>query len=242
MTPSPPLLSTTIRGGGYWSMILPRHTALRLTDPNGGANVAALFYNADLLTERYNMPDTLKAQHTAKLTAGHVLYSDRGRILCSITEDSLGWHDPIAGHSNAESVLAQYGEGHYQELRNDWFRNSHDLFLVELGKYNLGLRDLVPNVNFFSKAVVQSDGNLTYTPGHSQPGSSLVLRMEMNVLVVLNTCQHPLDPNPTYAPQPVDLSISRVPPAAADDLCRLSCPENGRGFQNNETWFSLIPS
>ena len=25
----------------------------------------------------------------------------------------------------------------------------------------------------------------------------------MNVLVVLNTCQHPLDPNPAYAPKPV---------------------------------------
>ena len=239
---STPLLTTTIRGGGYWSMILPRHTALRLTDPRGGANAAALFYNADQLTERYNMPDTLKAQHTAKLTAGHVLYSDRGRILCSITEDSLGWHDPIAGHSNAETVRAKYGEGSYQELRNDWFRNSHDLFLVELGKHDLGLRDLVPNVNFFSKVIVQPDGSLTYTPGHSPPGSTVVLRMEMNVLVVLNTCQHPLDPNPAYAPQPVGLTIHRTAPPALDDLCRQSCPENGRGFTNTESYFSLRPS
>ena len=239
---SAPLLTTTIRRGGYWSMVLPRHTSLRLTDPNGGANVAALFYNADQLTERYNMPDTLKAQHTAKLTAGHVLYSDMGRILCSITADSLGWHDPIAGHSNAELVLAKYGEGQYQERRNDWFRNSHDLFLVELGKHGLGLRDLVPNANFFSKTVVQPDGTLTFSPDHSPPASTVVLRMEMNVLVVLNTCQHPLDPNPAYAPQPVDLTIHRVPPPAADDPCRLSCPENGRGFLNNETYFSLRPS
>lgn len=239
---SPPLLTQTIRGGGYWSMVMPRHTALRLTDPNGGANVAALFYNADQLTERYNMPDTLKAQHTAKLTAGHVLYSDMGRILCSITQDSLGWHDPIAGHNNAELVQAKYGEGHYQERRNDWFRNSHDLFLVELGKHGLGLRDLVPNANFFSKTVVQPDGSLTFAAGHSTPGSTLVLRMEMNVLVVLNTCQHPLDPNTAYAPQPVDLAIYRVPATAADDACRLSCSENGRGFLNNETYFFLLPS
>jgi hypothetical protein len=36
------------------------------------------FYNADDPTERYNMPDTLKAQHIARLTAGFVLYSDMG--------------------------------------------------------------------------------------------------------------------------------------------------------------------
>jgi len=42
-----PLFTPTIRGGGSWAMVLPRHTALRLTDPCGGANVAALFYNAD---------------------------------------------------------------------------------------------------------------------------------------------------------------------------------------------------
>ncbi len=235
------LLSHQIRGGHYWSMILPRHTALTLTDSTGGANVAALFYNADQPTERYNMPDTLKAQHTAKLTTGHVLYSDMGRILCSITEDTLGWHDPIAGHSNADLVLAKYGSGSYQDLRNDHYRNSHDLFLIELGKHGLGLRDLVPNANFFSKVTVDETGQLHFTPGHSTPGSSLTLRMEMNVLVVLNTCQHPLDPNSGYAPKPVDLTISRIPSAPADDPCRLSCPENTRGFLNNETYFSLRP-
>ena len=233
------LLSHQIRGGHYWSMVLPRHTALTLTDPTGGANVAALFYNADQPTERYNMPDTLKAQHTAKLTTGHVLYSDMGRILCSITADTLGWHDPIAGHSHADLVLSKYGPGSYQELRNDHYRNSHDLFLIELGKHGLGLRDLVPNANFFSKVTVDETGQLHFAPRHSAPGSSLTLRMEMNVLVVLNTCQHPLDPNPTYAPKPVDLTISRVAPATADDPCRLSCPENSRGFLNNETYFSL---
>ena len=231
-----------IRGGGSWSMVLPRGSALRLTDPTGGANVAALFYNADRTTERYNMPDTLKAQHTAKLTAGHVLYSDMGRILCSITEDSLGWHDPIAGHSNGELVSSKYGEGAYQERRNDFYRNSHDWFLVEMGKWGLGLRDLVPNANFFSKVVVDEAGSLNFVPGHSTPGSSLVLRMEMNVLMVLNTCQHPLDPDPVYAPKPVQLFLHRAAPPADDDPCRLSCPENGRGFLNTESLFAPLPS
>jgi uncharacterized protein YcgI (DUF1989 family) len=65
------------------------------------ANVAAYFLNFENPSERFNLPDTLKAQHTARLRAGHVLFSDMGRVLCSITEDTVGWHDPIAGISNA---------------------------------------------------------------------------------------------------------------------------------------------
>ncbi len=100
--------------------------------------MAALFFNADDPLERYNMPDTLKAQHTAFLTAGRVLYSDMGRILASIVEDTAGWHDTISGFGDAAATRARFGEGSYQERRNDFYRNARDNFLVELGKHGLG--------------------------------------------------------------------------------------------------------
>ncbi len=59
----------------------------------------------------------------------------------------------------------------------------------------------------------------------------------MNVLAILNTCQHPLDPNPEYQPKPVRLSIRTVPPPGADDVCRTFRPENGRGFTLTERYF-----
>jgi hypothetical protein len=59
----------------------------------------------------------------------------------------------------------------------------------------------------------------------------------MNVLVILNTCQHPLDPNPNYDPKPVNLWIRGVPPAASDDFCRMSREENQRGFILTERYF-----
>ena len=105
------LWEETVQGGATWSHVLKRGTALRITDIEGGANAGALFYNFECPVERYNMPDTLKAQHIARLTAGLVLYSDMGRMLCSITDDTVGWHDPIGGCSNAALVRAKYGEG-----------------------------------------------------------------------------------------------------------------------------------
>ena len=158
LPPAEILFEETLHPGATWSHILKRGTALHLTDQEGGANVGALLYNADCPVERLNIPDTLKAQHIARLTENFVLYSDMGRILCSITQDSLGWHDALSGCLDAAAVRAKYGEATYQNFRNDFYQNAHDSFLIELAKYGLGPRDLCPNLNLFSKVAVQDDG------------------------------------------------------------------------------------
>ena len=91
------LWSQPLRGGSHWSGVMRRGFTLRLVAGGADANVAALFYSREQPLERYNMADTLKAQHTAHLTTGCVCYSDMGRILCAITADTVGWHDPLCG-------------------------------------------------------------------------------------------------------------------------------------------------
>jgi urea carboxylase-associated protein 2 len=237
MSLSPILWEETVQPAASWSHVLKRGTSLRITDIEGGANAGALFYNFECPAERYNMPDTLKAQHIARLTKGFVLYSDMGRVLCSIVEDSVGWHDPIGGCSSAALVLAKYGEARYQERRNECHRDGHNSFLVELGKWGLGPRDLTANVNFFSRLDTAADGAITFHSGNSAPGSYAEIRAEMNVLTILNTCPHPLDPSPVYNAKPVHLSIRRVGSPGPDDPCRLTRPENGRGFILTERYF-----
>jgi urea carboxylase-associated protein 2 len=233
------LVAEKLRGGQMWSRVLKRGEVLKLTDLEGGASVAALFFNAEQPLERYNMPDTLKAQHIARLTAGNVLYSDMGRVLCSVIADTVGWHDTITGHLRAEASRAKYGDGSYQSLRNDFYRNTRDNFLIELGKYGLGKRDLHANVNFFVKVVADLDGNLKWESG-TRPGAAVELRAELNVLAVLSNTPHPLDPSPRYAPKPIGLEVFRGPPPAADDACRKSCDENERGFLLTEREFAGV--
>ncbi|HEX8310506.1 MAG TPA: urea amidolyase associated protein UAAP1 [Chthoniobacteraceae bacterium] len=234
------LFEEDLPGGGLWSWVLRRHTTLRITDLEGGANVGFMAYDADAPLDRLNLPDTLKAQYTAKLTRGHVLMSDMGRALLSITEDTCGWHDPLGGHDNAELVRARYGEFNYQQASNNWYRNAHDNFLVELGKHGLGMRDFVMNVNFFSRLNADAEGKLTFHTNNSTAGAHVDLRAEMNVLIVLNTCQHPLDPKPTYAPKPVRLGIFKTSPPGANDQCRNARAENGRAFILTERLFADV--
>lgn len=226
-------------GGSHWSGVVRRGTTLRMTDLEGNANASAIFYNMEEKLERYNMADTLKGQHTACLTRGHVCYSDMGRVLCSITEDTCGWHDTICGVSDAAMVAAKYGELPYQQGHNDYYKNGYDSLINELGKYGMGKRDIVPNINFFSKVIVDEEGRMCFVADNSRAGDYIDLRFEMDALVVLSTCQHPLDPSAVYKPGPVELQARVTGAAPADDICRLSCPENERAFINTERFYGL---
>jgi len=90
----------------------------------------------------------------------------------------------------------------------------------------------VPNINFFSKVVVDDEGAMRFVPDNSKPGDFVDLRAEMDTLVVLNTCPHPLDPSTEWAPRPVEIAIRPSEPMTDDDACLNACPENGRGFAN----------
>ncbi|MBC9249897.1 urea carboxylase [Pseudomonas alcaligenes] len=230
----PSLYEEVVPGGGHTSFVLKRGQLLRITDLEGGANVSLLLLSAAEKSERLNLPDTLKGQHTAKLTAGHCLYSDMGRVLAAITADTCGWHDSFGGVLSAAEVAEKYGAGRYQELRNGFFRNGVDNLLVEMGKWNLNLQDLLMTLNLFSKVTVDGNGAFHFEPGNSKAGDYLELYAPMDCLVLLTALQHPLDPNPQYAPKPVQLSWRKVESDGISVLCRTSRPENGRGFHNTE--------
>jgi uncharacterized protein len=215
-----------IPGGSYWSRVLKRGTTLRIIDLEGSRGVSMLCYNADNLIERYNAADTAKIQFNAFLKKGMVLYSDMGRVLCSITEDTCGHHDTLSGCSNAVTNSAKYGEG-------DW-KNARDNFMLALAKRNMGKKDIMPNLNLFSQVVVEKEGELKWIEGASKPGDFIDLRAEMNVLVVLSNCPHVLDPKSAYEPSPIRVVVWNSPAPAADDLCRIANPEAIRGFQNTD--------
>jgi urea carboxylase-associated protein 2 len=236
MHPITPLWTEALNGGAHWSGILRRGQSLRLTAMGPEANVAALFYSREQPLERYCMADTLKAQHTAHLTASHACYSDMGRILCAITADSCGWHDPLCGLTDQAEVDSRYGKTTFQRHRNDRHIGGREAVLVELGKHGLGERDLVANINFFSKVVVDDSGAMSLVQDHARKGDSVDLRFELDCIVILHAGPHPLAQGSRYAPADVMLQAFRGEPAGADDACRNHCPENVRGYMNTERY------
>ncbi len=229
--------SYTVPAASHWSFRIRRGMTLTLTDLEGGANVGMLFYNPEDLLEKYNAPDSLKCQHTFKLTRGNCLYSDMGRIFCSIVEDDFGWHETVCGNVNKEKVIEKWGGRSYQQARNEWQQNGYDSFLVELAKYGLGAKDMASNLNWFSKVQVDNEGNLSLDSSAAKAGAKVALRFEMDTLVVLHTCPHPLSASENYPRKPVLCELSQAEPVFEDDFCKNFRPENQRGFENNRLYY-----
>ncbi|WP_348761229.1 urea amidolyase associated protein UAAP1 [uncultured Salinisphaera sp.] len=228
---------TFLPGGQHWSLRLRRGTTLTLTAEAADTNVGMLFYNPENLLERLNLPDTLKAQHTFHLTAGHCLFSDMGRVFASIVHDDLGWHDSVGGNLHAEHMVDKgWQPVSFQDALNDRTQTGHDSFLIELAKYGLGPRDLAANLNLFTKIAADDAGHLSYVPGHCQPGASVTLRFEMDTLIALHTCPHPMDPAVDYPKRGVHIGLGAAAPVADDDACYRHCEENTRGFENNRLY------
>nr|WP_247739709.1 urea amidolyase associated protein UAAP1 [Endozoicomonas sp. G2_2] len=224
-------------GGQHWSLRLRRGTTMTLTASAPDTNVGMLMYNPENLLERLNLPDTLKCQHTFKLTRGNCLYSDMGRIFASIIEDDLGWHDAVGGNLHERHLIEKgWQPVSFQAALNDRTQTGHDSFLIELAKYGLGKRDLAANLNLFSKIAADDEGNLSFVPGHCKAGDSVTLRFEMDTLVALHTCPHPLDPAREYPKRGVDIALGTAPPPDENDVCWQHCEENARGFANNRLY------
>lgn len=225
-----------IPGGAAGSLRLRRHRSLTLTCLGDGANVSMLVYAADNPLDRLNIPDTLKAQMSARIAPPMVLMSDLGRALASVTGSSLDWHDAITGHSLDTHVERQYGPSSYATHANAWRQSARAGLLDELWKQGLGARDLHATVNWFTKVAPAGDerGSLAYVPGHAVTGDWVTLRAEQELLIVLSTAPHPLDPAEQWNPAAVRVAVEAVSAPGADDPSRNHRAESGRALAVTE--------
>jgi len=227
------LWEETVAPGGYATRRLSRGSRLRMIDLKGDACASLLVFNAEMPSERLNVADTVKVQWNAYLGAGKLLLSDMGRVMMTLLEDAAGTHDAFSGTSNAATNAAKYGEG-----RNSGaYPNGRDRFLLGAAKHGLQRRDVHPCINLFKGTRIEEDGSITPEVGPFEPGRELVLRAEMDVIVVIANCPHVLDPRPEYTVTPLRLTAWRGAVTSAEDAARNLTPEGLRAFENVEDYF-----
>lgn len=223
----------TIAGGGYATRRLARGSRLRLIDLEGDACASLLVFNAEMPSERLNVADTVKVQWNAYLGPGKLLLSDMGRVLMSILVDEAGTHDAFCGTSNAATNRVKYGEG-----RNSGaFPNGRDRLLLGAAKHGLQRRDVHPCVNLFKGTRIEADGTITPQVGPFAPGRFVLLRAEMDVIVVMANCPHVLDPRDEWSVTPLRATAWRGAVTPPDDPVRNATPEGLRAFLNVEDYF-----
>ena len=219
------IVEETVPGFWYWTQRIGRGHTLRLVNDYATPGVSVFLWNGHDPNERYNAPDSVKVQWTARLALGKLMLSDMGRVLASITADTCGLHDSIAGGSTPQSNLRNYG--------TPGLRNTRDNFLLAASKHGLGPRDLASCTTFFAPVSVDTGGRFVWQDGVLKQGDYVDLRAEMDLIVAISNCPHPLSPGRAPVARPVRAIVWQSPSAASTDLCRHASEEAERAFQNN---------
>ena len=192
-----------IPAGAPWSGELKKGQVLRIIDIEGQQGLDFLCYNKENTEERYSAPHSIKRAATLNLTRGNVLYSDAARAMVTIIEDTCGHNDTIAGCCSEQTNWLFYG-------KNKSIGSCRSNFLKAMEPYNLGWRDLVPNVNFFCIVPVAKDGSIpesTFTDPPSKAGDFVDLRAEMDLICFISNCPQMNNPCSGLEPTPIKAVI-----------------------------------
>jgi hypothetical protein len=84
---------------------------------------------------------------------------------------------------------------------------------------------------------VALDGTTMLQVGPFAPGRSILLRAEMDVIVILANCPHVLDARPQFSVTPARVSAWRGPVTSENDPVRAASPESLRAFLNVEEYY-----
>ncbi len=196
--------SQTVDAGDYFIKVIEKGQTIRIVDSEGNQAADTLFYNADDVTERYSVTDTIREQGNLYLTAGSLLKTNENNTLLEITADTCGRHDTVGGACSTESNTVRYDleKRCMHACRDSWM-----LAIAEHEEYQLTKDDITHNINFFMNVPVTKEGGLTFEDGISAPGKYVELTAHMNVLVLISNCPQLNNPCNAYNPTPIEILI-----------------------------------
>ena len=221
------LWDESIDVGNYASRFVPSGASVRFADVGGDACLALLVFNAHETQERINVADTVKVQWQAYPGLGSLLLSDMGRVLMTLVEDTSGRHDMLCGYSHRLGNIRRYGAGTLSSKTPA----AREMLAIAAAKHGLTRRDLPAGLNLFKGVRVAGDGALQIDD-EPRPGTFVVLRAELDVLVLVANAPHPLDDRARYGGSVVRATAWRAAPSQLDaDPLRTSTPERARAFE-----------
>ena len=81
---------STVSAKHPWSGLVKKGQVMTITDTHGQQAVDFLCYDADNTDDRYSAANTVKVQGNIYVGKGTTLYSDSGKALMTVIEDTIG--------------------------------------------------------------------------------------------------------------------------------------------------------
>ena len=141
-----------------------------------------LAYNAQDVREVISNGRTFDYEETIRLGRGHRLWSNRSNPMLTITSDTVKRHDFLLTPCSEDTFKHFYPD---KPLHRGCFGNLAEA----LEPYGIGPDDIPTAFNLFMNVPVDGDsGVLTVKPPLSEPGDTIVMRAEMDLIIGLTAC------------------------------------------------------
>ena len=129
---------------------------------------------------------------------GDSAYTNRRRRIVTVVEDtSPGQHDMQFAACDPTRYAQLGAEGHHASCQE----NLH----TALDGFGITLQFTPQPWNLFTNFAIQPDDTIIIEPPDSKAGDCILLRAEMDALIVVSAC--PQDLNPTCGGQPTDIQV-----------------------------------
>ncbi|MBB3472722.1 DUF1989 domain-containing protein [Sphingomonas sp. BK345] len=167
---------------------------LTVIDPRGVQVADLLGYNAEDVREVISSGRTFDYAETIRLTAGHLLYSNRSRPMLAIVEDTVGRHDFLL-------TPCSYDTFHHFYPELPPHRGCFGNLAEALAPYGV-TEDMIPVAfNCFMNVPVDgATGKLEVLPPTSRAGDHLTLEARMDLIIGLTACSAPASNGGSFKP------------------------------------------
>ncbi len=166
---------------------LDRGERLRLVNTHGRQVVDTWAFSRDDIAEFMSMEHTRAHLQKILPTTGDTLYSNRRRPLLSFVEDTSGGiHDTLIAACDARR---------YELLGvADYHDSCVDNLLAALAELGLAPPEIPAPLNMFMNIPVGPGGAISWEPSIAGLGSHVVLRAEIDLVLVFSACPQDIVP------------------------------------------------
>lgn len=174
---------------------LARGQSLRIVNTHGHQVVDTWAFNADDLSECMSMEHVRAALGRVFLHTGDALVTNRRRPVLTLREDSSpGVHDTLIAACDIWRYRGLGCTSHH--------RNCTENLAEALDELGLQAPETPSPLNLWMNIPLDAAGRVQWLPPVARPGDHVLLRAEMDCVVVMSAC--PQDMIPVNGMQPVD--------------------------------------
>jgi uncharacterized protein YcgI (DUF1989 family) len=202
--PGPTVRDETLEPRGRTAFTADRGQTVRVVDVDGQQVADFVCFRRPDTSEKLSVHNTALIQGTIHISTGHLLLSDRCGTLMTITADTCGLHDLLAGSCSEGTNRWRYGVADTPNCRSN--------FEAALRPFGIPLKEVPYSFNIFMNVPIR-EGKIGFAEPISKAGDYIDLRAETDLLVAISNC--PQERNPCNAYTPTRLRVVVFGPAPA---------------------------